>query len=91
MSEMGFTTEEVAGVLGAIQVLTSAIGGISGPLLFSAAGDAFGYPWVYTIDAFTILVISEIYGLLLLCRFRHEQPPACLAGPETQDQLNGWH
>lgn len=91
MSEMGFTTEEVAGVLGAIQVLTSAIGGISGPLLFSAAGDAFGYPWVYTIDAFTILVISEIYGLLLLCRFRHEHPPACLAGPETQDQLNGWH
>ena len=88
---MGFTTEEVAGVLGAIQVLTSAVGGISGPLLFSAAGDAFGYPWVYTIDAFTILVISEIYGLLLLCRFHHEHPPACVAGPETQEQLNGWH
>ena len=87
---MGFTTEEVAGVLGAIQVLTSAIGGITGPLLFSAAGDALGYPWVYTLDAFTILVISEIYGLTLLWRFRREPPPACLAAPPAPDALNGW-
>ena len=79
VAEMGYSTEEVAGVLGSIQVLTSAIGGVCGPLLFSAAGDWLGYPWVYTIDAFVILVISEIYGLVLLMRFRRDHPPACLA------------
>ena len=75
---MGYTTEEVAGVLGGMQVLTSAVGGIAGPLVFAAAGQAHGYPWVYTVDAFAILAITQLYGLTLLVRFRHEHPPACL-------------
>lgn len=77
VDEMGFSTEQVAGVLGGIQVLTSAVGGITGPLLFATAGDYVSYPWVYTIDAFTILIVTEIYGITLMCRYRHEHPPAC--------------
>jgi len=89
VSEMGFTTDEVAGVLGSIQVLTSAIGGVTGPIVFSAAGEASNYPLVYTIDAVVVLVAAEIYGLTLLYRFRREHPPRCCVPRAPREEETG--
>ena len=71
-----------------MQVLTSAVGGIAGPLVFAAAGQAYGYPWVYTADAFVILAVTQLYGLTLLARFRTQHPPACLGARGDEKRVD---
>jgi hypothetical protein len=72
-----------------MQVLSSAVGGISGPLLFAGLGEGLGYPHVYTIDAVVVFIVAEAYGLLLFHRFRRDHPPACCGRRNTIEEETG--